>query len=151
MSRVHKNVDENSSRQSIQKQHSTWSARLSGSFLQTTESQINNLRTCTRQQQHDVELHTYMNENYPLLERHFRLHSVCSTVECPGCLRTVHDTTILQILENIFVESFDVFCDGITDLPQRANDTLEPRKPETSCKVDDFVGRLFIPDGGMTR
>jgi hypothetical protein len=65
-----------------------------------------------------------MNEKHPLLKRHLRLHGVCSTVECPGRLRAVHDTFLLR-MEHIFVESLnDVFCDGIVDLPQRANDAL---------------------------
>jgi hypothetical protein len=92
-----------------------------------------------------------MNENHPLLERHFRLHGVRSTVECPGRLRAVHHTTVLRILEHILIESFDdMFCDSIVDLPQRANDALEPRELESSCEVNDFVGRLLIAIGGMT-
>jgi hypothetical protein len=88
-----------------------------------------------------------MNENHPLLERNFRLHRVRSTVECPGRLRTVHDTTILQIFEQILIESFDdVFCNRIVDLPQRPNDALETRKLQTSRKMNDFVGRLLIAD-----
>jgi hypothetical protein len=67
-----------------------------------------------------------MNENHPLLERHFRLHGVCSTVKFPGRLRTVHNSVILRI-EYIFVEGFnDVFCNIIVDLLQRSNDALRP-------------------------
>jgi hypothetical protein len=69
-----------------------------------------------------------MNKNYPVLKWHFGLHRVCSMVECPGRLHTVHDTTILQIYEQVLVGCFDdVFCDSIIDLPQCANDALKPR------------------------
>lgn len=87
-----------------------------------------------------------MSETHPLLEQHFRFHDLCSTVECPDRFRSAHDAAILQIHEHIVVESFDdVLCDSFADLLQRANNALEPRKLETSCELNDFVGVSSCP------
>jgi len=61
-----------------------------------TGSKINSSKTHTIRKQYNItKLHTNMNENHPLLKRHFRLHGARSTVERPGSLCTIHHTTIL--------------------------------------------------------
>jgi hypothetical protein len=45
----------------------------------------------TRMRLCEIELHTNMKINNPLLKRYLLLlHGICSIIKCPGCLHTVH-------------------------------------------------------------